>query len=409
MYTINDNNTKYPINIWLSDNEMPEDSCMEQANRLADLPFVFKWVNLMPDTHAGVGMPIGGVFASKDAVIPNAVGKDIGCGMAFAGTNIKLSDVENIETGNGVLIQAIVGDILRNIPVGFAHQTEKQYSTCLDEALEKGMQEDNKILAPEIEAAYFQKGTLGGGNHFIEIQIDEDGYLGIMLHSGSRHFGSKVCDYFNSLAKDLNAKWKSDVPYNSGLAFLPLYVKEGQQYMEWMNLALDFGRENRAAMLLKVKDIFAHWVEKYAKHTVKFTDEINCHHNYAAMENHYGKNVLVHRKGAIRAREGELGLIPGAMGSYSYVVKGKGEPKSFNSSAHGAGRKYTRRGAIEAHSVEEVMVDLKDKNVYLGKHNKEDVAGESRFAYKNIDDVMENQKDLIEPVKKLKTVGVVKG
>ena len=383
---------------------------MEQAYNVANLPFLHKWVAMMPDTHAGMGMPIGGVIACEQVAIPNAVGVDIGCGMAFTGANIRAQEVKDINTPNGSLIQAIVGDILRNIPVGFTHHKKKQHAACLDKAMQEfDLYEGDTELLPEIEDGYFQIGTLGGGNHFIEIQEDDDGYIGIMLHSGSRHFGNVVCTYFNRKAKELNKNWHSDVPAEYRLAFLPLDTVEGQQYLNWMNLALDFAYENRAHMLTVVKAIFEKWIDKYTGLSVEYGEEINCHHNYAALERHYGKNVLVHRKGAIRARAGNLALIPGAMGSYSYVVRGKGNPESFCSSSHGAGRQYSRKGAMAKFSTEEVMADLNAQGVVLGKHNKKDVAEESRFAYKDIDEVMENQKDLVEPVKRLKTIGVVKG
>jgi len=410
MFVISNENTKIPIKIWLPKDSAPEDSCMEQAIHLANLPFLHKWVALMPDTHTGMGMPIGGVIAAEQVVIPNAVGVDIGCGMGFVGTNIRAEDVKNIATPNGSLIQDIVGDILRNVPVGFNHHKKKQASQCLDKAMQSlSLYEGNPELQHEIEDGYYQIGTLGGGNHFIEIQEDDDGFIGFMLHSGSRHFGSEICNLFNRKAKELNEKWYSGVPESYRLAFLPLDTAEGQQYCNWMNLALDFAYENRSLMLTAVKNIFEKWLAKYTNLSVTYSEEINCHHNYAAQENHYGKNVIVHRKGATRARESELALIPGAMGSYSYVVRGKGNPESFCSSSHGAGRRYSRTGAMNAFTCEEVMADLNMQGVVLGKHNKKDVAEESRFAYKDIDEVMANQADLVEPVKRLKTLGVVKG
>lgn len=410
MFVISNENTKIPIKIWLPKDAMPEDSCMEQAYHLANLPFLHKWVSLMPDTHTGMGMPIGGVIASEQVVIPNAVGVDIGCGMGFVGTNIRVEDVKSIETPNGSLIQGIIGDILRNVPVGFNHHKKKQESVRLDKAMQElALYEGNAELLPEIEDGYYQIGTLGGGNHFIELQEDDDGFIGIMLHSGSRHFGSEICNLFNRKAKALNEKWHSNLPAEYRLAFLPMDTEEGQQYINWMNLALDFAYENRSKMLVAVKELFEKWIGKYTSLPVEYGEEINCHHNYAAMEHHYGKNVLVHRKGATRAREGEIALIPGAMGSYSYVVRGKGNPESFCSSSHGAGRRYSRTGAMQAFSCEEVMADLSEQGVILGKHNKKDVAEESRFAYKDIDEVMSNQADLVEPIKRLKTIGVVKG
>ncbi|MGN0678397.1 MAG: RtcB family protein [Oscillospiraceae bacterium] len=398
-----------PIKIW-STAESVDEKCLEQAKNLAKLPFVHKWISLMPDTHAGKGMPIGGVLACEGTVVPNAVGVDIGCGMAFVQTNIPVKVLRYTITGSGTLLQAIVGDILRGIPTGFAHHSKAQSSEVLDRAKEQlSKYENNTELVENIEEGYYQVGTLGGGNHFIELQEDENGLCTIMLHSGSRNFGYRICNYFNSIAKELNERWHSAVNPEWGLAFLPIDSAEGQQYLNWMNLAMDFAYENRAAMLLCAENIFSRLVEKYTGLVAEFTNEINCHHNYAALENHFGKNVYVHRKGAIRAREGELGIIPGAMGSASYIVRGKGNPESFMSSSHGAGRLYSRTKAMELFSTESVIVDLKQQNVILGKQKKSDVAEESRFAYKDIDTVMANQSELTEPVKRLFTVGVVKG
>lgn len=401
---------RYPIKIWLENKAQIEDSCLEQALNLANLPFIHKWVSLMPDTHTGMGMPIGGVIATDGVIIPNAVGVDIGCGMAFIETNIPAELLKNTETPNGKLINPVIGDILRNIPVGFAHQQKKQECHALDKAVKnREMLDFAPELLPELQNGYFQVGTLGGGNHFIEIQEDEEGKVGIMLHSGSRNFGLKICTYFYKIAKELNKKWLASVPEEYGLAFLPVDTLEGKSYIEWMNLALNFAYDNRDQMLLKVIDIIEKWVGKYSDEKIEFKNRINCHHNYAAIENHYGKNVWVHRKGAIRARENDLGIVPGAMGSNSYIVQGLGNPESFNSCSHGAGRRLSRTKAKAEFPVEKVMADLKDCNVVLGKHKKDDVAEESRFAYKNIDFVINNELDLIKPVKKLKTIGVVKG
>ena len=194
------------------------------------------------------------------------------------------------------------------------------------------------------------------------------------------------------------------------MAFLPVDTEEGKQYIDWMNLALDFAYENRQLMLKNVKEILDRTMKKFAPSiTYEYTDEINCHHNYAAIEHHYDSNVWVHRKGATRARNGEKAVIPGAMGSYSYIVEGLGNAESFCSSSHGAGRQYSRKGAMEAFSTEQVILDLREQGVTLGKYNKADVAEESRFAYKDIDEVMANQKNLVKPITRLKTVGVIKG
>ena len=400
----------YPIKIWLEKEQDLEESCLEQALHLAQLPFLHKWVCLMPDTHTGMGMPIGGVIAAKGVVIPNAVGVDIGCGMAYVKTSIPVKALKETMTGSGNMVQGIVGDILRNIPVGFAHHKTPMPCYTLDRAMEElSLYEADSELLGQLEAGYFQVGTLGGGNHFIELQEDEEGFLSVMLHSGSRHFGKSVCDYFHQKAREQNCRWYSQVPDEYRLAFLPVDTPEGRQYLNWMNLSMDFARENREKLMLAVKAVLEKWIGRYTDLELKYEEEINCHHNYAALENHFGENVWVHRKGAVRAREGELTVIPGAMGSYSYVVRGLGNPESFCTSSHGAGRAYSRRGAMEAFSCEEVMVDLKNQGVILGKKNKKDVAEESRFAYKDIDRVMEHQKDLVEPVRRLRTIGVVKG
>lgn len=410
MFMINQEQGGFSLKVWLKSEKDLEASCLEQARNLAGLPFLHKWVCLMPDTHAGMGMPIGGVIAARDVVIPNAVGVDIGCGMVYVKTNLPVEVLKNTMTGSGNLIQGIIGDILRNIPVGFARHKTEMPSYTLDAAMENlSLYEENGELLGQLTAGYYQIGTLGGGNHFIELQEDDEGLLSIMIHSGSRHLGKTVCDYFHRAAREQNRRWYSQVPDEYGLAFLPVDTREGRQYLRWMQLSMDFARENREKMMLAVKGILEKWVGRYTQLAPAYEEEINCHHNYAALENHCGENVWVHRKGAVRAGKDELTVIPGAMGSYSYVVRGLGNPESFCSSSHGAGRLYSRKGAMEAFSCEQVMVDLKDRGVFLGKKSKEDVAEESRFAYKNIDEVMENQRDLVTPVRRLRTVGVVKG
>lgn len=410
MFVLYNDNTKFPIKIWLKDENQLEEKCLEQAYHLSQLPFLHKWVCLMPDTHAGKGMPIGGVIAAKDVIIPNAVGVDIGCGMDFIPTNIRIEEIKDVQTGNGTIIQSIIGNIMRSIPLNAERYKTPQPSDVLDRAKEEMEKyETDTELVPLIDDGYFQVGSLGGGNHFIELQEDQDGYLCLMIHSGSRHLGKAICDYFHKKARELNKKWYSEVKDEYHLSFLPVHTEEGQQYIHWMNLAMDYAYENRAHMLDKTCCIVKELIEKHTGHTVEFGQEINCHHNYAALEHHYDANVWVHRKGATRVREGELAVIPGAMGSYSYVVQGKGHKESFCTSSHGAGRNYSRTGARQAFSVEEVIVDLKEQGVVLGKRKKNDVAEECRFAYKDIDEVMSQQQDMVTPIRKLKTVGVVKG
>ncbi len=410
MFVLYNENTRFPVKIWLEQEGKLEKNCLEQAYHLSQLPFLHKWVCLMPDTHAGKGMPIGGVIAAKNVLIPNAVGVDIGCGMDFIPTNIHVDDIREVQTGNGTMIQAMIGNIMRTIPLNTERYKVPQESRVLDRAKqEMEKYEKNKELLPLIDDGYFQAGSLGGGNHFIELQEDEEGYLCVMIHSGSRHLGKAVCDYFHKTARELNRRWYSEVKEEYQLAFLPTDTEEGQQYINWMHLAMEYAFENRARMLQKTCSIVKEIVEKYTEQTVEFGEEINCHHNYAALENHYDANVWVHRKGATRVRKGEMAVIPGAMGSYSYVVEGKGNQESFCTSSHGAGRNYSRTGAMQAFSTEKVMVDLKEQGVVLGKRKKNDVAEECRFAYKDIEQVMAQQLDLVTPVRKLKTVGVVKG
>ncbi|MGI6412105.1 MAG: RtcB family protein [Syntrophomonadaceae bacterium] len=396
----NKKNQRVPIKVWLENINQIEEGCLQQAINLSNLPFLHKWVALMPDTHQGYGMPIGGVIAAEGVIIPNAVGVDIGCGMAFVETNIHKDEISIKE------YQGLIGHIMQDIPTGFDHHAKKQKCKTLEQS-EFAKAIKYKTMPeglPQIEEGYYQIGTLGGGNHFIELQEDEEGILCIMIHSGSRNFGYKVARYYNNKAKELNKKWSSAVPIEYDLAFLPIDSETAKEYISWMTLALEFARENREVMLNVVKRHLLKIIP-----SIEFKNEVNAHHNYAAKEYHYGKNVWVHRKGAIRAREGETGIIPGAMGSYSYIVKGKGNPESFNSCSHGAGRKLGRRQAKKQFSVEKTIADLREKGVILGKDNKRDVSEESRFAYKDIDFVIGQELDLIEPIKKLKTIAVIKG
>lgn len=390
---------RVPIKIWLDSLEDVEPGCLQQALNLANLPFVYKWVALMPDTHQGYGMPIGGVIAAEDVIIPNAVGVDIGCGMAFVETNIHKSQLEYSDYSN------LVGQIMRAVPTGFEHHKKPHPCDTMDnDEWARQVRDTNFTELPNIEEGYFQIGTLGSGNHFIELQEDEAGMLCIMVHSGSRNFGFKVCHYFNKLAKQLSQHWSVEVPPAYDLAFLPVSSPEGQEYIRWMNLALRFARENRQVMLEVVKRELTRRLP-----AIEFGREVNAHHNYAALENHYDKEVWVHRKGAIRAQAGELGIIPGAMGSYSYIVQGRGNPESFMSCSHGAGRKMSRHEAMRKFSVQETVEDLQAQGVAFGKRNKKDCSDEVRWAYKDIDEVIRNELDLVVPIMKLKTLAVVKG
>jgi tRNA-splicing ligase RtcB len=402
-----------PVKIWLANSSDLEPGCAEQAEHLASLPFVFKHVALMPDTHQGYGMPIGGVLATRDVIIPHAIGVDIGCGMSYLQTDIPVKFLKEQKTGSGTLVQDIVGNILRTIPTGFGHRPEAMtlpddIRTPLTLKTNETEAELNNAVFPSI---FKQVGTLGGGNHFIELQQDRNGLLAIMIHSGSRNVGKQVCDFFNKKAVELNKQMYSSVPPEWSLAFLPVQSELGQRYISWMNFALDFAKYNRKVMLDQVWTIVFGTMRKHGLYApdINILTGFDVHHNYAALENHFGSNVWVHRKGAISARKGEKGIIPGSMATPSYIVEGLGNPESFNSASHGAGRAMSRKKALESIKVDDVMQDLKDKDIVLAKHNKKDVAEECGAAYKDILTVMDNEADLVKKINRLTPIAVVKG
>lgn len=382
---------RVPIKLWLDD---VEDSAMEQARNLANLPFAFKHVALMPDCHAGYGMPIGGVLATEGVIIPNAVGVDIACGMCAVKTSLTGIDRD--------VLKGILGDIRNMIPVGFNHQETPQEGMPPMSDWHIYMGFDGSVVGVEYDKAKFQLGTLGGGNHFIEIQRGSDGHIWIMVHSGSRNLGFQVAKHYNDLARELNQNWFSSVPDKWQLAFLPFDSEEGQAYFNEMNYCVEFAYANRQHMLNVIKQAF----DVYAD--VSFDEPINIAHNYAAMENHFGKNVLVHRKGATRARKGELGIIPGSQGTASYIVRGLGNAQSFNSCSHGAGRVMGRKQAKRELDLEREKALLDDQGILHSIRGVDDL-DEAAGAYKNIDEVMENQKDLVKIVVALKPLAVVKG
>jgi tRNA-splicing ligase RtcB len=383
--------------------EVPEDGAIEQAKNLAKLPFAYKQIALMPDTHQGYGMPIGGVLATKDVVVPNAVGVDIGCGMCFVETNIPVDAIKDIDTPNGNLIKAIMGNIRKAVPVGFDKHKEKQESPLFNVA------PTIDVIVEELDNAMYSLGTLGGGNHFIELQKNEKGNLCLMLHSGSRNFGKKIADVYNKKAKELNAKNFSSVPKEWDLAFLPVDSPEGREYIEAMNYALLFASENRRIMKERILNIIFNMVEKYANIIgIKIISSANIHHNYANLENHFGENVWVHRKGATSAKEGEIGIIPGSQGTSSYIVEGLGNKESFMSCSHGAGRKMGRNQARKNLVLADEIKKLEDKGVIHAIRSEEDL-DEASGAYKDIDVVMEEQKDLVKILHKLEPVAVIKG
>ena len=378
-----------PIKVWSTKGSM-EDGALQQIENAADLPFAYHHAALMPDGHLGYGAPIGGVLAARGVVVPNFVGVDIGCGMLACCTNLGDIDTE--------IVKRIMGDIRALIPTGFSHHSRAQ-DISLMPPLDHGPQ--TGVVNAQSESALKQLGTLGGGNHFIEIQHGSNNLVWFMIHSGSRNIGLKVAKHHNDLAKKLNAQWYSSVPVKHDLAFLPLGTREGAAYMAEMGYCLDFARASRKLMAERVR-------EALDNHTrCVFADDIDVHHNYAQMEHHFGKNVMVHRKGATSAREGETGIIPGSQGTASYIVEGLGNPESFTSCSHGAGRKMSRTRAETELNLEEEIAKLDAQGIVHGIRHQGDL-DEAAGAYKAIETVMAEQADLVKIVTKLTPLGVIK-
>ena len=392
-----------PIKVWLKDVDDLKGQCLEQAVNLSNLPFLHSHGVLMADTHVGYGMPIGGVIACKDVIIPNAVGYDIGCGMIV----VRLSGVTMEEIMSRR--EEIVHQILRAVPTGYHHRKEPLVNTnkVCDHMIDriKNTSSRTPVFNDQLDRIPAQLGTLGGGNHFIEIQKNEDNQPYIMIHSGSRNFGKQVAEYYNKKAKELNKKYYSQVPPKWDLAFLPRGEELFDMYWREMNLALEFALWNRNCMMEEVIKVLENLFDKY----IKQEDYINIHHNYASLENHFGKNIFVHRKGATLAKRGTLGIIPGSMGTNSFIVKGKGSRNSFHSCSHGSGRTLGRKDAKRKFTVRQVIDYYKKKDIIIGKNKMKDIAEECDWAYKNVEDVMANQKDLVSIVHKLTPVAVVKG
>ncbi len=398
---IYNNEGKNLVKIW--GNEV-EDNTMEQIKNVSNLPFVHKHIAIMADNHFGFGCPIGTVVATENVVVPSLVGVDIGCGMCAVKTSLTEIDTETLKK--------IMSEIRKVIPIGFKkHKKEQDRNLMPNLSMDRTVNMDKytPILNKEWDNALKSLGSLGGGNHFLEIQKGDDGHIWIMIHSGSRNLGLKVANHYNKLAIELNAKWFSSVPKEWELAFLPIDSEEGQAYIREMNYCVEFALANRKLMMDKICEIF------HKNNTIAMMDEmiqfdnmINIAHNYASQENHFGKNVWVHRKGATQARKGQLGIIPGSQGTASYIVEGLGNPESFESCSHGAGRLLGRKQAEKTLDLEKEIKILDDQNIIHGIRHKSDL-DEATSCYKNIDEVMENQKDLVKILIKLKPLAVVKG
>ena len=386
-----------PIKMWLDD---IDEQALAQARNLANLPFTFKHVAIMPDAHCGYGMPIGGVLATKGVVVPNAVGVDIGCGMCAVQTSMTSIERDQLTQ---ILGSPSTGKGIRGlIPVGFKHHNRAQ-----DQSLMPDREKIDGITGGRVrelyQSALKQIGTLGGGNHFIELQQGSDGHIWIMIHSGSRNLGLKVAEHYNRLAVSLNALWQTSVPRKWDLAFLPIETAEAKNYLAEMQFCVEFALANRQLMMMRVQQVIDDIVGN-----VSYAPQINIAHNYAAFEHHFGENVLVHRKGATKATEGTLGIIPGSQGTCSYIVRGKANPESFTSCSHGAGRVLGRKQAQRELDLATEKQRLDKLGIIHGLRTVKDL-DEAAGAYKDIDKVMKNQQDLVDIVVQLTPLAVVKG
>lgn len=392
-----------PVKAWVEG--VPVDPGAErQLKNLASMPFVHRWVAAMPDVHVGKGATVGSVIPTISAVIPAAVGVDIGCGMMAAKTTVRADQLPDQLGGIRSAIEAAV-------PHGRSRQGGRGDVGAWGELPEsvarrwQGLRNRFEAIVnkhPNLEKANHVNhlGTLGTGNHFIELCLDEADQVWVMLHSGSRGIGNRIGTHFIELAKREMERWHVQLP-DRDLAYLPEGSKHFDDYIEAVGWAQDFAMENRREM----KDAVLAVLRRTLKNFDITETAVNCHHNYVEREHHYGKNVWVTRKGAVRARKGDLGIIPGSMGARSYIVRGKGNPESFCSCSHGAGRVMTRTEAKRRFTAE----DHAAATAGVECRKDADVLDETPMAYKDIDAVMAAQADLVEVVHTLKQVVCVKG
>jgi tRNA-splicing ligase RtcB len=385
-----------PIKAWTRGVPL-EDVARTQLGNVARLPFVYRWVAAMPDVHWGIGATVGSVIPTQGAIIPAAVGVDIGCGMMAARTTLAASDLPDD-------LKPLRHAIERDVPVGMqSHRDLPGPNAAAWPSLESDLERIRAKHPGLVERRpEMQLGTLGGGNHFIEICLDESDRAWVMLHSGSRNVGNVIGRHFIELAKHDMEKQVRSLP-DKDLAYFQEGSKHFEDYVEAVGWAQRYARANRDLMMAQILRALA-----CAKVLPPFevTEEaVNCHHNYVQQEEHYGRRVWVTRKGAVRAGRGELGIIPGSMGARSYIVRGKGNPESFESCSHGAGRAMSRGEARRRFSVKD------HERMTRGVECRKDagVIDETPAAYKSIDAVMEAQKDLVEIVHTLKQVVCVKG
>jgi tRNA-splicing ligase RtcB len=382
------------IKSWAADIEK---GAYQQILNLSAHPYARKHIAIMPDCHEGFGMPIGGVLATSGVVVPNAVGVDIGCGMSAVRTNlteVQPADLKKIMTG-----------IRELIPLGFSHHHRSQGDDRMPDPLILEFDPmELPVVSVEYESALRQVGTLGGGNHFIEIQKGDDGFIWVMIHSGSRNIGKKVADYYNMKAVSINKEAGDDYGPRTELAWLELDSETGESYLKEMQYCILFGMCSRYLMMERILQLF----ENCMGPGFSCDDPVNIAHNYATIETHYGEELVIHRKGATRASEGELGIIPGSQGTRSFIVRGKGNPDSFHSCSHGAGRLMGRNQAIKSLDLQQEIRRLDELNIIHSIRTRNDL-DEAPSAYKDINKVMSLQSDLVDVVVSLDPLAVIKG
>jgi tRNA-splicing ligase RtcB len=394
-----------PIKAWTKGVPL-EDAARQQLLNVAQLPFIYKWVAAMPDVHWGIGATVGSVIPTKGAIIPAAVGVDIGCGMMAVRTSLNASHLPDNLFGIREAIEKAVphgrsdngGKNDRGAWANPLASTVDAWDT-LHERFERIVQKYPKL---NHQQRINHLGTLGTGNHFIEVCLDQDQNVWFMLHSGSRGVGNRFGTFFIELAKQDMRKWMINLP-DADLAYLPQGTDHFDDYVEAVHWAQDYALSNRQLMMQNIiAAVRGCGLVPAFDATVEV---VNCHHNYVTWEHHYGENVLITRKGAVRAREGDMGIIPGSMGARSYIVRGKGNPESFTSCSHGAGRAMSRTEAKRRFSVADHIAATRGVEC----RKDADVIDETPMAYKSIDAVMEAQKDLVEIVHTLRQVVCVKG
>ncbi len=394
-----------PVKAWVEG--VPVDSAaIDQLKNTARMPFIFRHVAAMPDVHPGLGATVGSVIPTRGAIIPAAVGVDIGCGMMA----VRLEGVSDADLPDS--LREIRGAIENAVPVGFGrHENPDPLPVDLDaprllQFLDEkhptaGARRKDSLAAITVS----QLGTLGGGNHFIEICLDENGGVWVMLHSGSRGIGNILGQYFIELAREDMRRHFVNLP-DRDLAYFPEGTDHFQDYVTVVLWAQQYAAANRERMMTLILKALRSYLPIDMERTgAGSAQAVNCHHNYVEKERHFGENVWITRKGAVRAREGELGIIPGSMGARSYIVQGRGNPESFRSCSHGAGRVMSRSRARRAITVAEHAAAT------AGVECRKDagVLDESPAAYKPIDAVMAAQEDLVGIVHELKQVLCVKG